>query len=98
MKPQAAVQPTTSTTVLEESYCRTLIALGHLLEDLLRVVTALVALAEVVLWWLVATPATKETATEAPHTGLEGEPVAEATVEADATQTLRTRSVPMVDG
>jgi hypothetical protein len=40
MKPQAAVQPITDATVLEESYRRTPIALGHLLEDLLRVVTA----------------------------------------------------------
>jgi hypothetical protein len=55
MKPQAAGQPTTDATVLEESYRRTPIALGHFLEDLLRAVTALVALAAVALWWLVAT-------------------------------------------
>jgi DICT domain-containing protein len=49
MKPQAAVQPTTDATVLEESYRRTPTALGHLLEDLLRAVTALVVLAVVAL-------------------------------------------------
>jgi hypothetical protein len=66
MKPQATVQPTTGATVLEESYRRTPTALGHLPEDLLRAVTASVALAAVVMWWLTAT--------------------------------LRTRSVPVVDG
>jgi hypothetical protein len=88
MKPQAAVQSTTGATVLEESYRRTPTALGHLPEDLLRAVTALVALAEVVLWWLVATLAAEAAAAGAPHTGLEGEPVAEAISEAEATQTV----------
>jgi hypothetical protein len=86
MKPQAAVQPTTDATILEESYRRTPIALGHLLEDLLRAVTAPVALAAVVLWWLTATPVAEAAVARAPHTGLEGEPVAEAVVEAEATQ------------
>jgi hypothetical protein len=48
---------------------------------------ALVALAAVVLWWLTATPAAEVVATGAPHTGLEGEPVAGAIAEAEATQT-----------
>jgi hypothetical protein len=87
MKPQAAVQPTTDATVLEESYHRTPTALGHLPEDLLRAVTTLVTLAAVVLWWLTATPAAEAAAAGAPHTGLEGEPVAEAIAEAEATQT-----------
>jgi hypothetical protein len=87
MKPQAAAQPTTDATVLEESYRRTPTALGHLLEDLLRAVTALVVLAAVALWWLTATPAANARATGAPHMGLEGEPVAEAITEAEATQT-----------
>jgi hypothetical protein len=78
MKPQAAVQPTTDATVLEKSYRRTPTTLGHLLEDLLRAITALFALAAVVLWWLMATPAAEAAAAGAPHTGLEGEPVAEA--------------------
>jgi hypothetical protein len=87
MKPQAAAQPTTDATVLEESYRRTPTALGHLLEDLLREVTALGALVAVVLWWLTVTPAAEAAAAGAPHMGLEGEPVAEAIVEAEATQT-----------
>jgi hypothetical protein len=87
MKPQAAVQPTTDATVLEESYRITPTALGHLLEDLLKAVTALVALAAVALWWLTATPAAEAAAVGAPHSGLEGEPVAEAMAEAEATQT-----------
>jgi hypothetical protein len=82
MKPQAAVQLTMDTIVLEESYRRTPTALGHLLEDLLRAVTTLVA-----LWWLTATPAAEAAAVGAPHTGLEGEPVAGAIAEAEATQT-----------
>jgi hypothetical protein len=87
MKLQAAVQPTTDATVLEESYRGTPIALGHLLQDLLRAVTTLVALAVVALWWLAATPAAESAAARAPRTGLEGEPMAEAIAEADATQT-----------
>jgi hypothetical protein len=87
MKPQAAAQPTTGATVLEESYRRTRTALGHLPEDLLRAVTAPVALAAVVLWWLTATPAAEAAAAGAPHTGLEGEPVAEVIAKAEATQT-----------
>jgi hypothetical protein len=87
MKPQAAVQPTTDATVLEESYRRTPTTLGHLLEDLLRVVTALVALAAVALWWLTATPAAEAATVGAPYTGLEGEPMGEATAEAEAMQT-----------
>jgi hypothetical protein len=87
MKPQAAVQPTTDATVLEESYRRTPIALGHLLEDILRAVTALVVLAAVALWWLAATPAAEAAGVGALHTGLEGEPVVEAITEAEATQT-----------
>jgi hypothetical protein len=71
MKPQAAVQPTTDATVLEESYHKTPITLGHLLEDLLRAVTALVALAAVELWWLTAMLAAE---VGAPHTGLDRDP------------------------
>jgi hypothetical protein len=87
MKPQAAVRPTTDATVLEGSYRRTPTTLGHLLDDLLRVVTVLVALAAVAPWWLMVTPAAEAAAAGAPHTGLEGEPVAEAIAEAEATQT-----------
>jgi hypothetical protein len=49
MKPQAAVQLTTDATILEESYRGTPTALRHLLEDLLKAVTALVALAAAAL-------------------------------------------------
>jgi hypothetical protein len=87
MKPQATARPTTVATVLEESYRRTPTAQRHLLEDLLKAVTMLVALAAVVLWWLTATPAAEAAATGAPHTGLEGEPAAGAIAEAEATQT-----------
>jgi hypothetical protein len=74
-------------TVLDESYRRTPTVLGHLLEDLLRAVTALVALAAVALWWLTATPTAEAAAAGAPHTGLEGEPVSGVIAEAEATQT-----------
>jgi hypothetical protein len=46
-----------------------------------------VALAAVASWWLMVIPAAKAAAAGAPHTGLEGEPVAEAIAEAEATQT-----------
>jgi hypothetical protein len=36
-------------------------------------------------WWLMATPAAEAAAVGAPHTGLEGEPVAKAIAEAEAT-------------
>jgi hypothetical protein len=88
MKPQAATQLTMGVTILEESYRRTATALGHLLEDLLRAATVLIALAEVALWWLVATPAAKVATAGAPHTVLEGEPVAGAIAKAEATQTV----------
>jgi hypothetical protein len=87
MKPQVTVQLTTDATVLVENYHRTPTALGHQLVDPLRVVTAPVALAAVALWWLMATPAAEAATVGAPHTGLEGEPVAEAIAEAEATQT-----------
>jgi hypothetical protein len=44
-------------------------------------------LAAVMLWWLMATPAAEAAAAGAPHMGLEEEPVAEAIMEAEATQT-----------
>jgi hypothetical protein len=50
-------------------------------------VTVLVALVAVALWWLAAMPAAEAAAAGAPHTRLEGEPVAEAIVEAEAMQT-----------
>jgi hypothetical protein len=85
MKPQVAVEPMDS-TVLEENSPRTPTVLGHQLEDLIRVVTVLaapVAVAALIILKLVAEVA----AAGAPHTVLEGEPVAEAIAEAEATQT-----------
>jgi hypothetical protein len=87
MKPQVAVQLTTDATILEENYHRTPTTLGHQLVDPLRAVTAPVALAPVTSWWIMATPAAEAATVEAPHTVLEGEPVAEAIAEAEATQT-----------
>jgi hypothetical protein len=84
MKPQDAIQPTMDATILEESYHRTPTALGHLLEDLLREVAALGALVAVTLWCLTVTPAAEAAAAGTPHTGLEGEPVAELIVEVEA--------------
>jgi hypothetical protein len=87
MKPQVAVQLTTDATVLEENYHGTPTALRHQLVDLFRVATVPVALAAVAPWWLTATPVVEAAVAGAPHTGLEGEPVAEVTAEAEATQT-----------
>jgi hypothetical protein len=84
MKPQVAVQLTTDATVLEENYHRTRTAQGHLLVDLLRAATASAALVATVPWWLTATPVAEAAAARAPHTGMEGEPVAEAIAEAEA--------------
>jgi hypothetical protein len=87
MKPQVAFQLTTDATVLKENYHKTPTALGHQLVDPLRAVTAPVVLAAVAPWWLMATPAVEAAAAGARHTGLEGERVAEAIAEAEATQT-----------
>jgi hypothetical protein len=92
MKPQVAVQLTTDATVLKENYHRTPTALGLQLVDPFRAATAPVALAVVATWWLMATPAAEAAAAGALHMGLEGEPVAEATAKAEATQ-IATSSV-----
>jgi hypothetical protein len=97
MKPQAAVQSTTDATVLEESYRRTPTALGHLPEDLLREVTTPAALAAVVLWWLTVTPAAEAAAAGAPHMGLEGEPVAEATQTATSPVSHAAATMPVAE-
>jgi hypothetical protein len=86
MKPQVAVRWTTDAIVLEENYRRTPIALGHQLVDLLRVATMSAVLAVVAPWRLMVMPAGEAAVAGAPHTGLAGEPVAEATTEAEATQ------------
>jgi hypothetical protein len=84
MKPQVTVQRTTDTTVLEENYRRTPTVLGHRLVGLLRAATALAAPAAAVASLLMVMLVVEA---GAPHTGLEGEPVAEAVAEAEATQT-----------
>jgi hypothetical protein len=52
--------------------------------DLLRAATAPAALVAAVPWWLTAMPVVEAAATGAPHTRMEGEPVAEAIAEAEA--------------
>jgi hypothetical protein len=74
-------------TVLEENYHRTPTALGHQLVDLLRAATAPAMLVVVVAQRLLVMLAAEAVAAGAPHTGLEGETVAEAIAEAEATQT-----------
>jgi hypothetical protein len=86
MKPQVAVQ-LMDATVLEENSHRTPTVLGHQLEDLLRVVTVLAALMVVAALQIMVTLVVEVSAAGAPHTGLAGEPVAEAIAEAEATQT-----------
>jgi hypothetical protein len=87
MKPQVAVLLTMNATVLKENYHRTPTALGHQLVDLLKASTAPAALVVVAVRWLMVMLAAEAAAAGAPHTGLEGEPVAEAIAEAEATQT-----------
>jgi heme/copper-type cytochrome/quinol oxidase subunit 2 len=74
-------------TVLDEISHRTPTVQGHQLEDLLKAATVSVASA-VVAALLVMVMLVVEAATAgAPHMELEGEPVVEATTEAEATQT-----------
>jgi hypothetical protein len=85
MKPQVAVQ-LMDATVLEENSHRTPTVLGHQLEDLLRVVIVLAApvpVAALIMVMLVA----EVVGAGGPHTRLEGEQVAEAIAEAEATWT-----------
>jgi hypothetical protein len=85
-KPQVAVQLTTVTTVLEESYRLIPTVLRHRLVDLLRVATVPVAPAVIAISSRTAILAAEAAAAGAPHTELEGEPVAEAIAVAEATQ------------
>jgi hypothetical protein len=84
MKPQVAVQLTTDANVLEESYQLTPTVLGHRPVDLLRVATAPAAPVVTAMLFLIAILVVEAAAAGAPHTGLEGEPVAEATAVAEA--------------
>jgi hypothetical protein len=87
MKAQVAVQRTMDATALKENYRRTPTALGHQLVDLLRAATMPAALAVVAPRRLMVMLAGEAAVAGAPHTGLAGEPVAEAIAEAEATQT-----------
>jgi hypothetical protein len=86
-KPQVAVQLTTVATVLEESYRLTLTVLGHQPVDLPRVATAPAVPAVTAILSLTAILAAEVATAGAPHTELEGEPMAEAIAAAKATQT-----------
>jgi hypothetical protein len=86
-KPQVTVQLTTDATVLEENYRLTPTVLGHRPVDLLRVATVLAAPAVTAMSFLIAILVAEAAEAGAPHTGLEGEPVAGAIAEAEATQT-----------
>jgi hypothetical protein len=87
MKPQVAVQRVMDATVLEEISHRTPTVQRHQLEDLLRAATVPVAPAVVAVLLVMVTLVVEAAATAAgaPHTELEGEPVAEANAEAKAT-------------
>jgi hypothetical protein len=86
-KPQVTVQLTTDATVLEENYKLTPTILRHRPVDLLRVATAPAPLVVTAMSSLIAILAAEAAAAGAPHTGLEGEPVAGAIAAAEATQT-----------
>jgi type IV secretory pathway TrbL component len=87
MKPQVAAQRVMDATVLEENNHRTPTVLGHQLEDLVRAVTVLVVPAVVVVLLVMVMLLAEAAAAGAPHTGLAGEPVTKAIMEAAATQT-----------
>jgi hypothetical protein len=86
MKPQVAIQGVMDATVLKENCLRSLTVLGHKLVGLLRVATVPAA-PVVVATLLIMVMLVAEAATAGvPHTGLAGEPVAEAIAETEATQ------------
>jgi hypothetical protein len=85
MKTQVAVQQTTDATVPEENYPKTPTVPGLRLVGLLRVVTVLATPAVVTVLLIMVMLAAEAVAAGAPHTGLAGKPVAEATAGAEAT-------------
>jgi hypothetical protein len=87
MKPLVAVQRAMDATVLEENYRKTPTVLGHRLVGLLRAVTVPAAPVVATALLLMVMLEAEAAAAGAPHTGLAGEPVAEAIAEAEATQT-----------
>jgi hypothetical protein len=86
-KPQVAVQLTRDATVLEENYRLTPTVLEHRPVDLLKVATAPVAPVVTAMLFLIVILVVEAAAAGAPHTGLAGELVAEATAGAEATRT-----------
>jgi hypothetical protein len=72
-------------TELEENYRTIPTVLGQKLVDLLRMETVPVAPAVVAVSFLMVMLVAEAVAAGAPHTGLAGELVAEATAEAEAT-------------
>jgi hypothetical protein len=93
MKPQVAVQRIMDATVFEEISHRTPIVQGHQLEDLLRATTMPVAPAVVMALLVMVMLAVEAVLAGAPHTELEGEPVAKVIAEAEATK-IATSPVP----
>jgi hypothetical protein len=87
MKPQVIVQWIMDATILEEISHRTPAVQGNRLEDLPRAATARAAPAAVVMLLVMVTLVVEATTAGAPHTELEGEPVAQAITEAEAMQT-----------
>jgi hypothetical protein len=83
-KLQVAVQ---DATVLEWNYRLTPTVLGHRPVDPLRVATAPAVLAVIAMSFLIAILVAEAAAAGAPHTGLAGEPVAEATAAAEDKRT-----------
>jgi hypothetical protein len=74
-------------TELKENYRTTPTVLGKKLVDLLRVATVPAAPVVVAVSFLMVMLVVEAVAAGAPHMGLAGEPVAEATAEAEATRT-----------
>jgi hypothetical protein len=87
MKPQVAVQQAMDATVLEENCPRTPTVPGLRLVGLLKAVTVTAAPAVVAAVLIMVMLVVEAATAGAPHTGLAGEPVAEAIAEAEATQT-----------
>jgi xanthosine utilization system XapX-like protein len=86
MKPQVAVQ-LMDTTVLEENSHRNPTVLGHQLEDPLRAVTVLAAPVVAAVLLIMVILVGEAAVAGAPHTGLAGEPTAEAIAKAASMQT-----------
>jgi hypothetical protein len=91
------MQLTTVAIVLEGSYQLTPTVLGHWPVDLLMVATAPAAPAATAMLFLTAILVAEAVTAGAPHTGLAGEPGAEATAAAEATRTARPPTLHVAD-